>query len=83
MGAKYNFATKKIGEKWKRLGMIMGWIIFVLGIIALVMGAYSRTGYSVCLLIAVSWWIGLHRGSLKRKRKREVMKKLEKIEGRP
>jgi hypothetical protein len=83
MGAKYDFAKKKIRKKWKRCGVIMGWIIFVLGLIALVMGAYSRMGYAVCLLIAVSWFISLHRGSLKRKRERELMKKLEKIEGGP
>ncbi len=48
--------------------MIMGWIIFVLGVIALVMGVYARMGYWVCLVIAVSWCIGLHQASLKRKR---------------
>jgi hypothetical protein len=31
----------------------MGWIIFVLGIIALVMGVYVRMGYMVCLVNAV------------------------------
>jgi hypothetical protein len=45
--------------------MIMGWIIFVLGIIALVMGVYVRMGYWVCLEIAVSWYISLHQSSLK------------------
>lgn len=62
--------------------MIMGWIIFVLGCIALAMGAYARIGYWVCLLIAVCWYISLHQSSVKRKRKKErTHSQLEKIEG--
>jgi hypothetical protein len=59
---------------------MMGWIIFILGVIALVLAAYSRMGYWVCLLIAVSWYIGLQQGSLRRKRKRELLTQLKKIE---
>jgi len=58
----------------------MGWVIFILGVVALVMGAYSRMGYWVCLLIAVSWYISLHHASLRRKRKRELLTEPEKIE---
>jgi uncharacterized ion transporter superfamily protein YfcC len=63
--------------------MILGWIIFVLGSIVLVMGAYARIGYWVCLLIAVSWYTSLHQSSVKRKRKKEFLNGLEKIEGGP
>jgi uncharacterized membrane protein YphA (DoxX/SURF4 family) len=63
--------------------MILGWIIFVLGSIALVMGAYARIGYWVCLIIAVSWYISLHHSSAKTKRKKDLLNMLEKIEGDP
>lgn len=58
----------------------MGWIIFILGVIALVLGSYSRMGYWVCLPIAVSWYISLHQVSQKRRRKREFPSHLKKIE---
>jgi hypothetical protein len=63
--------------KWK--GGILGWIIFVLGIIALVLGAYSRIGYWVCLLIAVSWFVSLHQNSAKKRRQKELLNRVEKI----
>lgn len=61
----------------------MGWIIFVLGCIVLVMGAYAKLGYWVCLLIAVSWFISLHKRSEIRKKKKDLFNRLEKIEGGP
>ena len=57
----------------------MGWIIFVLGVIALIMGACAQEGYWVCLLIAVSWCISLHQDSVNKKRKKELLSRLEQI----
>jgi hypothetical protein len=61
----------------------MGWVIFIMGLIALVLGAYAKIGYWVCLVIAVSWYISLHQSSLRTKRKRELLTRLKGIEEGP
>ena len=62
---------------------IMGWIIFVLGLIALIMGACAQEGYWVCLLIAVFWYISLHQSGLRRKRRKELIPRPREIAGEP
>jgi hypothetical protein len=61
--------------------MIMGWIILVLGLIALVMGAYAQVGYWICLLLAVFWYISLHQAGLRIKKKKELITRLKEMPG--
>jgi hypothetical protein len=52
-----------------------GWIIFILGIVTLVMGALAQNTW-VVPAIAISWWVTQYRSMKKVKEKRIILNRL-------
>ena len=49
---------------------MVGWIVFIIGIFDLVLGAYIRMGIWVCVPIAISWYILMLRSDARTKREK-------------
>ena len=56
-----------------------GWTIFILGILAIVLGARAQQPWIVPV-VAVCWWITLYRSTKRAKEKRIILKRLNALE---